>query len=74
MRECDESDYTLDAWHESLKVMNIWLTEQGRTISFEQALSYLDCCAQSERLSGYQSTLTTIVAEMLDKHGIQENA
>ena len=66
----DASFHPPEQWLAALEVIGIWSKQNNRTISPEQCISYLSCCAQAISPSSPGIDLAEVTDEMLRHYGM----
>lgn len=70
----DESAYSLRQWVDAFILVGQWLDARGLRASFQDQLGYLSCACEAAGAGGNLTTLSGIVAEMLDSYGFDSAA
>jgi hypothetical protein len=67
----DDSPYTSEEWSAAIHTVLDWLQSSNLKSSFQDILSYLSCCSESQDKTGLHLDFTKVVTDFLNESGFE---
>jgi hypothetical protein len=68
------SSFSLTDWIDSFYCISEWCSKRNLKIGFRSMLSYIICASESSDSRSLSINLSSLVLEMLEEHGIDDNS